>query len=389
VTGVPYLDLTCAQSNAISNLRIAYADWGVSTPVISRRLDVWDCQFLQCNYGVVNLVDGTGAVDSLHNVLFSGCGAAVAASTNAIDVEAEQVTADVGDFCLASALPDRIALTNSIVWGNPVTASSLATVNVAFNPDLANFQSADAGIYYLAANSPLHNAGMAGISPRLQTELRNKTTCPPVDIAAGTQISGQITLSPQAARYTNGAPDLGYYYDALDYTVADLILNGGTLTVLPGTAIGCRMEYIPAWQRWSYIGFDVEQNSSVVSQGMPARPNVFVDVQAVQEQTTWPVEGVFVPDFLPIAPGDTPPSLNFRFSNFYLNFNSYINSPAYHFWSGISLYGQEWSLDSLMYLTLQDCQLHGGQVDLGTPDNSDYGFVYGSGAVTLANILLV
>ena len=61
---MPYLDMTYARSNSISNLRIQYADWGVTTPVVSRRLDVWDCQFVQCNYGVVNLVDGTGAVDS-------------------------------------------------------------------------------------------------------------------------------------------------------------------------------------------------------------------------------------------------------------------------------------------------------------------------------------
>ena len=51
--GTPYLDMSYAQSNAIGNLRINYADWGVTTPLISRRLDVWDCQFVQCNYGIV------------------------------------------------------------------------------------------------------------------------------------------------------------------------------------------------------------------------------------------------------------------------------------------------------------------------------------------------
>jgi len=392
-TGVPYLELAAAQSNCLGNLRIEYADWGVTTPVAARRLDLWDCQFVQCNYGVVNLVDGS-STNHLHNVLFAACSAAVGAATNAVTIEGEQVTADVGDFCLASATPSRIALTNSIIWGNNPTATSLSTINVALNPDDTNFVYSGGGIYYLAANSPLHQSGTAGISPRLQRELRNKTTYAPMDIAAQTQISGAITLSPQAPRYTNGAPDLGYYYDALDYTVADLVLNGGTLTVLPGTAIGCRMEYVPGWQDWSYIGFDLQQNASVISQGTPAKPIIYADVQAVQEQVAWPVEGIFVPDFVPVNTGDQPPVLNFRFSNFYLNFASYVNSPAYHFWSGISFYGKEWSLDSLMYMTLQDCQLQGGQVDLGTPDNLDYGrgyydydFVYGSGAVTWVNNL--
>jgi hypothetical protein len=35
-----------------------------------------------------------------------------------------------------------------------------------------------------------------------------------------------MALSPRVARYTNGPPDLGYYYDALDYSVADMALYG-------------------------------------------------------------------------------------------------------------------------------------------------------------------
>ena len=114
-------------------------------------------------------------------------------------------------------------MTNSIILGNSPSASSLITVNAAFNPDDTNFVSAGAGIYYLAANSPFHLAGTSGISSRLQNELKGKTTYPPVVIPAYTTLSGEMTLSPQAQRYTNSAPDLGYYYDALDYTVADMI----------------------------------------------------------------------------------------------------------------------------------------------------------------------
>jgi len=163
--------------------------------------------------------------------------------TAVVDGQAEQVTADVGDFCQAATTPEQISLVNSIIMGNPVTATSLSTVDVQFNPDRSNFQSVNAGNYYLAANSTFHKSGTASISQRLQTELQSKTTYAPVSIAPFAHVTGQMTLSPQAQRYTGGAPDLGYYYDALDYTVADMILDGGTLTVLPGTAIGCRFDY--------------------------------------------------------------------------------------------------------------------------------------------------
>ncbi len=394
-TGVPYLELAEAKSSSISNLRISYADWGVTTPVISRRLDVWDCQFIMCYCGVVNLVEGRGAVDSLHNVLFSACAAAVGAATNAIDVEAEQVTADVGDFCLASTIPNRVTLTNSIVWGNAITASSLSMVQVSFNPEATNFLSSGAGGYYLAADSPLHQSGTINISPRLRAEFKNKTTSPPIAIPALMSLSGSLTLYPQARRYTDGAPDLGYYYDALDYTVAGLTLNGGSITVEPGTAIGARMDYIPALYDYNYIGFDLRNDSSFASKGTPDQPNVFVDVQSVQEQFAWPVMALFVPDFIPATDGSAPPVLAFRFSNFYLNFVSYVYVPAYHFWSGVSaLWSLEWSLDSSMYFTLQDCKVHGGQIDLGKPDCPDsrrhifnYDQVYGPGAVTWKNNL--
>jgi len=395
-TGTPYLELAYAQSNSISNLRVCFADWGVTTPAVSRRLDVWDCQFVQCNYGVVNLVASYGAVDSLHNVLFAACGAAVGASINSVAIEGEQVTADVDDFCLADSTPSRIALTNSIVRGNSPTASSLSTVHVAVNPDDTNFLSEGNGYYYLAANSPLHNAGTAGISSRLQSELQHKTTCSPVPIAAFTQISGSLTLSPQASRYTNGAPDLGYYYDALDYSIANLTVSGGNLTVLPGTAIAVRNDYIPGWYltmigycNYTVEGFVLQQGSSFVSHGTPANPNIFTAEKMVQEfpetdfswwqlyEYGWWFGAIaFVTDF---ELGDnTAPGLDFRFSKFYLSANDY------HIWAGLDEYDYlEWSPDSSMYLSLRDCSVHGGRINLGNPDDPSQ--VYASGAVTWLN----
>jgi hypothetical protein len=391
--GTPYLDLTYSQSNSISNLRICFADWGVTTPLASRKLDVWDCQFVECNYGIVNLIAGTGAADSLHNVLFAACGAAVGASSNSIAIDGEQVTADVGDFCLANVTPSRIALTNSILWGNSPTASTLSTVNVASNPNGTNFVYEGNGSYYLAVSSPLHKAGTASISSRLQTDLQNKTTYAPISIPAYTQVSSDLTLSPQAARYTNGVPDIGYYYDALDYSVANLTLSGGNVTILPGTAIAVRNDYNAAYDYYTVEGILVQQGSSFISHGTPTKPNIFTSEKMVQEFPEtgfayyqiynygwWFSAILFASDF---ELGDSSaPTFDFRFSKFYLPANDY------HLWSGMDESGQfEVSPDSSIYLSLQDCNFHGGRINLGNPDYNYYdpSQVYATGAVSLLN----
>src|SRR5581483_7183235 len=318
----------------------------------------------------------------LHNVLFSQCLGAVAFSNNAVDIEGEQVTADVTDFCASDATPHRIALTNSVILGNSVNAATLLTDHVVFNPSATNFEINGAGRYYLAANSPLHGSGTGSISPTLKDELKNKTTYAPVVIPSEYQLSGEMILGPTAIRDTNSAPDLGYHYDPLDYTVAGMVLQGGALTLLPGTAIGYRMEtttnsggaYTWWWsyflaQSWTFIGIDVRDDSTIVSHGTPAKPNVFVDKQAVQEQLDWPIVAGIVPDFLPTTESAQPPSLQFRFTDFYIGNTPYNFFPAYHFWSGMDAYSYfEWSYNSVMNLSLQDCQLSGGQVAIGAPD---------------------
>jgi hypothetical protein len=391
--GTPYLDMTYSHSNSVSNLRVCFADWGISTPLASRRLNVWDCQFVQCNYGLINLVAGTGADDSLHNVLFAACGAVVGASSNSVAIEGEQVTADVGDFCLANVTPSRIALTNSILWGNSPTASSLSTVNVASNPDDTNFVFEGNASYYLSANSSLHHSGTSGISSRLQTELQNKTTYSPVTIASFVQVSGDLTLSPQVARYTNGAPDLGYYYDALDYSVANLTLSGN-INVLPGTAIAIRNDYISSGNFYTVEGFLIQQGASFLSHGTPTKPNIFTAEKMVQEFPETGFSGYqqfagwtfgiisFVSDYELNNNNSRAPLLDFDFSKFYLPPNDY------HVWAGMDEFGQfEVSPDSSMYFSLQDCQVHGGRINLGNPDFNTFDptQVYAVGAVYWLN----
>jgi hypothetical protein len=375
VTGVPYLDLTEAGNQSISNLRFRFADEAIATPV-GGQLDIWDSQFFQCDASVINEFGGT---DRFHNVLFAGCYDAVAASANSFAITAEHVTADVTNFWDSSISPTSVGLTNSIILGNVIAAS---IQNTMVNPDLANFQTNGAGNYYLTCGSSLHQAGTTNVSAQLLNEFRNKTTYAPLAFPSQMQLSGNLTLFPQTPRYTNGVPDIGYYYDALDYTVAGMT-NFGTITVEPGTAIGFREDL----NINSYWGFVLRENSSFVSHGTPTRPNVFADAQGVQEQFEYACYADFVPDF---ESGDTNqpgPIMDFRFCDFYAAVG------WYHVWAGNRSTGDFMaSYNSVVNWTMRDCNLHCGQISLGEPDNGrffgiPYTTIYGSGAVIWNNNL--
>lgn len=375
----PYLDLTLSQSNSIHDLRICYADIGVSTPASSGLLDIWDCQFVQCTTAITNAVWDFGAVDSLHNVLFAQCGTAIAATTNSIQVQGEHVTADVTNFFSAPSPAYKIALTNSIILGNLGDASAVIKQNVALNPEGPVFQNEGSAYYYLTAGSLLHNAGTNNISPRLLSEFQKKTTYPPVTLPAYMEIHGEMTLLPQVPRYSGGAPDLGYWYDNLDYSIANLKLNSGTLTLTPGTAIAMRNQNVPESNWVTFVGFDLWEGSSITSRGTPTRPNTITAERMVQETPDlefvsfqmwlggefgilFPDAVMFVGDYEP-NPGALPaPVMDFRFSNFYL-------PPLdYHYTSGLTEnYAQVTSDNSAINMTLQDCSIYGGILNFGEP----------------------
>ncbi len=374
-TGVPYLDLSQANGDlSLTNVWFRYADEAVSTPA-DGRLDIWNGQFFQCNAAILNESNG---VDSLHNVLFAGCQEAVAAGTNSFAIAAENITADVSNLYTASVSPTYAVLTNSIITGS-ANGASLHNSTVA--PGSSNFQTNGAGNFYLAVGSTLHQAGTTNINPYLLNEFHNKTTYAPVALPEFMSFSGKLTLSPQAPRYTNGPPDEGYYYDALDYTVAGMT-NFGSITVLPGTAVGFRQDLNTS----TYWGFNLREESSFVSHGTPTRPIVFTDVQWVQEQFEYPCYSLFVPNFEG-ATNDIAPVMDFRFCNFYPAVN------WYEVWAGQNESANYMaSYDSVVNWTMRDCNLYGGWISLGEPDNGSffgipYTTFYGAGSVTWDNNL--
>ena len=385
----PYLDLSSCQDPhpSLNNLRIRFTDQGVVSAT-SRQTDVWHCQFLACNSAIAAAKNATIA---LHNVLIVGCGTAVAGPTNFAALTCEQVTADVTNLC-AQFQPNVVAITNSIILGALPTGPALITNHALINPTSPVFQQVDFGLYYLSNTSPYRSAGTAAISPRLSNDLRQRTTQAPISFPAFMTAANDWGLGPQTARYFDGAPDYGFHYPAVDYTVS-FLTNTGNITLLPGTSIGCRygsydnLEGGPAYG----LGFDLREGSTFTSHGTPTKPIVFVDLQLVQELPTYPCHATFVPDVRPYDPfvywldpppgfdgsDKAPPSLDLRFSHFYANPNSG------HLWSG-----NFYSLVSLLNWNLRDCSLHGGQISLGPLSwllSQD--LVYGACSISWSNSL--
>jgi hypothetical protein len=218
------------------------------------------------------------------------------------------------------------------------------------------FSTSGSGQHYLSSLSGFKGVGTTAIDPNLLADLNTRTTDPPSELGILMQLTGQLTLSTQAPRYVSGAPNLGYYYDVLDYTVFDIQSEQASITVLPGTAIAVRNDLL--YDSYSPTGFLLWENSKFISHGSPDNPITYTETRSVQEgpfEAGAPVVA-FEPFFLPYA--NTAPALSFRFCNFYFHQPDYLISAG--------LYGA-WgpSQVSSLYWSLQDCTVRGGFISLG------------------------
>jgi hypothetical protein len=152
------------------------------------------------------------------------------------------------------------------------------------------------------------------------------------------------------------------------------------ITVMPGVAVGFREEFCGDDCGFTLVGFDLLPGSRLVSQGTPAYPNTFVDVQLVQEQSEYPCVVALLPDYFPgladfFGNPLAAPFINLRSSKF-----SIVNG-NYHLWSGMESYYvyfngnlqqqyQYFSLDSAMYLNLRDCEFRGGSFTIGKVEDT-------------------
>lgn len=275
-----------------------------------------------------------------------------------------------GSVSGVSLCPTLVSMTNCILAnvGNAGTLSGnhngfYNSASFGSNPvpvSESPFQVSGGGNYYLKDNSTFRRAGTASVSTTMLNSLKRKTTTPPIDFPRLIRLTGELSLFPQIPRYVSGVPDLGYYYDVVDYTVAAMFVDGGNVTVNPGTVVGSRQEhdpvnihhpYWPGWfNGWTQLGICVTRGGSLISHGKPGQRNVFTDVQMVQEAVAESATFLFVSDlFGPLSFGyglDRPaPVMEFDFSDFS------VSQGCVHLANGFS---------SAIGLTVKNCNVHGG-----------------------------
>ena len=352
----PALNISSAGLQAISGLRIDYANTAVSAPETS--LTISDGQIinagstlsgaggtnylknvLAANVGT-NFILGSGEILIGQNVTFSG--ASVLASANGLITDSSLTMTN----CIFANVTNLLSKDYTLAggWNGFYNATPFGSSSVV--PSLYPFSAGSAGNYYLADNSSFIGAGTAGIDGQLLTDLQTKTVHPPVSYSHVT-ITNAVTLSPVVQR-DSSVPALGYHYDPLDYIADNLAVSNGSLALSNGVAIASYNE----------AGIILQNNSSIVSSGTPLKPNWLVRYQSVQEQ---PVllggDDVSAGQNISVAAaGSGRPAGVFQFTHFAMPANG--GSGFYH-------HGDA----SFNTLLVQDSELWGGAFDFSGPAN--------------------
>lgn len=253
--------------------------------------------------------------------------------------------------------------THNGFWNSPTFGS--APQYLATNHP---FQSVGGGSRYLAADASFRGVGTLAIDGILLGNLRSWGTTQPPTVWTNA-ISDELVWAPLVAR-SQGAPDLGYHYEVLDYAVSDLAIAESLVTLTNGVTLAA----------YGSCGFKLGAGARLVSIGTPTALNVFTRYISVQEQfgSPWDYDGrsaILYPSRGAVVP---PSQVDCRFTR--------LTAPAYSgtvTGPGVGIYrftdcqfsGGELTLDTLnagttgMALTLQNCLLEG--VNCSFTDHND------------------
>ena len=297
-------------TTTLSNLRFRYAQEAIKItgPSGYVNVNVNHSQFLNCLKGIElqgtgcgsGSTVGCGVVVNVNNCLMAGVSTAYLATISGstyyanlknctVDQSTQFANGITGTsspynvYCVNCVLSRAGANTGNVVLSGAnngfytsgsgqITAFGTATQISTTLP----FQTAGAGNYYLAKNSAFRNAGQtAGISTSLQSDIKLRTTYPPILLTTGGTL-GKL-LDPAVARDTD-VPDLGYHYDPLDYLGAQMVApkSGGSVILTNGVSLGL----------YGSFGISIPEGGSVISEGQALAMNRIVWYPGVQEQAT-------------------------------------------------------------------------------------------------------
>jgi hypothetical protein len=266
--GATFLEDNNLQNNTYQGLRLLYAGIGLSAANFSN--GVWHCQFVHCGTAI-NATNNGPVV--LRNVLISQCTNAVVSAGGTLS--AEHLTADQCTTLLSGAGSSG-NVTNTIITAVTAVTNVTPYNSVNFSSSSAVYQQVGAGSYYLADNSTNRNCGTININANLLSDIRNRTTFPPL-LQISNTISVNTTYSAQAQRDPASAnTDRGFHYDPLDWVFSGALVQNANLTFGTGAAVGT----FGAW------GIQLQTGGVITSVGSATSRNWIVHYNTVQEQST-------------------------------------------------------------------------------------------------------
>ena len=270
-------------AGTLENLRIRQAQTAIKFNYSGAGIALRHVQIVDCQTGLATASTG-GATFYAGNLLMTNVLTGFGGSN--YTGNAEHLTADnVGALISGSGVQGMMNLKNGVfanvasvttnagsVWGTYNGFFNTASFGTpAFTTTNSPFESVGAGGYYLATNTTFRNVGTSSIDSTLASALQKKTTYPPIVLTG--YLWTNIVLSPQAQRDFDGAYDLGWHFDPLDYCMGEFILPTDSMVLTNGVAVGVFGAYGTRLSAGNFF-----------SEGTPLNPNWMVPYHAVQEQ---------------------------------------------------------------------------------------------------------
>lgn len=358
-----------------SNFRFAHASVGLRVQGFSGHV-LRNSQFRDCVTAVelIGTISDAGSF-SLLNGLVVRCTNALNASGPWVSLRAHHLTAArVGTF-RNGTVHGMMEVRNSLFVGvNRVTGvATNSSFGNSIDPwtDNTFLHSGFAGFYLPEASAHARSCSATGVDSALVRDFRSLTTQAPFVLSG--LASGSTTLNRVVRRDSDPMKmDRGYHYPALDYLLSAVRIDGGTIRVMPGVALGAQ----------GPSGILLGVHGALSLEGTADSPVNLVRLQSVQECTSLSNAGPFrmTPESLVQM---VPDSSTTRFLATNANLatlagtgdlivgNSTIGTvAAVHsqwFGGGIRLAGTSMTGGSIL---MENCLLQGVAVRFGTGSNS-------------------
>ncbi|HAB17654.1 MAG TPA: hypothetical protein PLX89_04110 [Verrucomicrobiota bacterium] len=221
-------------------------------------------QFVHCQEGLApkNTV-------YLHNALFHRVDKVLAGT--AATVNCQHLTVNDGSTVNFGSAA-TVSYLNSLLVGVTTPGSYSGTPPDIIASSTGVFQAVSGGSHYLPSGSPYRNAGSASIDTTLALELKSLTTEAPQLMTGGLSVG--TTLTPRVLRDIDQV-DKGFHYVPIDY-----VFRSVTATAMVQLTNGVAVAVAGAY------GVDLQDASSLISEGRAERPNRLTRWNSVQEQST-------------------------------------------------------------------------------------------------------